>query len=226
MAERRSIEVLELGHGRHPVVVIDGLSQEPEQWRTAASSADYRVLGDYYPGRRAQVPQAYLSQVGPVVGAVLREVYGIVGRMSVERALFSIVSTEPSELHLAQRIPHIDSAEAGRFAMVHYLSHADWGGTAFYRHRGSGYEAVDQSRHRAYLDRLESEFATMGEPKPAYIDGDTALFERIGHVPHRFNRALLYPSNLLHCSATGNATACPDDPRNGRLTVAAFLLAR
>lgn len=160
-----------------------------------------------------------------MLGALLREVYGCVERMTVEGALFSIVSTPPDELQLGQRIPHIDSVESTRFAMVHYLSHTDWGGTAFYRHRSTGFEAIDEGRHRTFLDRLEGEFSSQGEPPTGYIEGDTSFFERIGHVAHRFNRAVLYPSNLLHCSATGNGVTCPDDPLLGRLTVAAFLLA-
>jgi Family of unknown function (DUF6445) len=144
----------------------------------------------------------------------------------VQRALYSIVSTPPGELNLAQRIPHIDSSEPDQFALVHYLAETDWGGTAFYRHRNTGLERITPDRHRYYLDTLESEFAAKGEPEPGYVEEQSILFEQVGRVEHRFNRAVIYPSNLLHCSASPNDRLCPDDPQAGRLTVAAFLLAR
>lgn len=226
MDHQRSIDVLELGNGGHLAVVVDGFSRAPERWRAEAAQAEYRELGDYYPGRRSPVPQAYLEETGPLLGAIFRNVFGCESRMTVQRALYSIVSRPPAELELAQRIPHIDSAEPGHFAMVHFLSHEDWGGTAFYRHRETGCEAITPDRHRDYLDRLQAEFDRTGVPAPGYISGDTPQFERIGSVEHRFNRAVIYPSNLLHCSATRNDRTYFEDPLEGRLTIAAFMLAR
>lgn len=226
MQQRPAIEVIELGDEGLRAVVVDHFARDPERWRQDAADADYRALGDFYPGLRAPVPRDYLADVGPLLAAVLQKAFGCSVRMSVERALYSIVSTQPGELGLAQRIPHIDSADFGHFAMVHYLSHEDWGGTAFYRHRATGLAAITPELHRAYLDRIEREFARAGAPPAGYIEGDTDQFERIGLVGHRFNRAVIYPGNVLHCSATRNDAAHPRDPLVGRLTVAAFLLAR
>lgn len=226
MEPRPSLEMLELGNEGRPAVIIDNFCEDPEHWREMATKAEYRVMGEYYPGRRAPVPPAYLEAVAPLLGAIFRNIFGCNEKMSVQRALYSIVSTPPAGLALVQRIPHVDGVETDRFAMVHYLSHEDWGGTAFYRHRASGFESITAARHTSYIALLMRQFAQTGEPDPAYIEGDTALFERIGLVEHRFNRAILYPSNLLHCSATANYEVFPEDPLTGRLTVAAFMSAR
>jgi hypothetical protein len=220
------IAVLTIGEGEHPVAIIDGLSEHPNRWRAEAAAADYHPRGDFYPGRRAPVGRDYLAEVAPLLGAVIRRVFGCTEHMSVDRALYSIVSKPPAELALAQRIPHVDDTAIDRFAMVHYLSHEDFGGTAFYRHRATGLEAITPDRHAAYLVRLEREFAAGGLPPAGYIAGDTAQFARIFEVPHRFNRAIVYPSNLLHCSATGERPIGGDDALAGRLTVAAFMTAR
>jgi len=46
-------------------------------------------------------------------------------------------------LDYLQRIPHVDSFLGSQLAFVHYLFKADPGGTAFYRHRGTGFEIID-----------------------------------------------------------------------------------
>jgi hypothetical protein len=43
----------------------------------------------------------------------------------------------------------------------------------------------------------------------------------IDHVDLRFNRLVIYRSNVLHC-ALFDGTALSDDPRNGRLTANSF----
>lgn len=226
MARQRSIEVREIGAEGALAVVVDDFAADPHRWRKEASDREYRAMGDFYPGGRAAVPAAYFSDVGPVLGEIFRNVFGCTGRMSIQRALYSIASTPRNELGLAQRIPHFDETATGHFAMVHYLSLDDLGGTAFYRHRSTGFESVSAERHRNYLDRLTDDFRVHGEPAPAYICGDTPLFEQTTLVEHRFNRAVVYPASLLHCSQLQQGLALDPDPLCGRLTIAAFMLAR
>jgi hypothetical protein len=226
MEWRPKIDVLHIGEERHPIVVVDNFARNPDRWRADALQADFQALGDYYPGRRAHVNPAYFEDVGPLLGTIFRNAFGCTAHMSVERALYSVVSTPPEQLSLAQRVPHIDNSEPDRFAMVHYLSHQDFGGTAFYRHNSTGFDAITPDRHRAFLDRLEQEFDQIGEPEPGYIEGDTASFTQIGAVDHGYNRAVIYAGNLLHCSMTRNDVHHPDNVATGRLTIAAFMLAR
>lgn len=221
--EAPAIRVDRIGTELQPVVVIEQFSPDPERLVAEAASLKFEPMGEYYPGVRAPVTQAYFEGLAPVLKRVMGEVFGARSRLNVNRALYSLATTPPAELTLAQRIPHIDTVEPGRIAILHYLSHGAHEGTAFYRHRSTGYEAVDAARHRAYLDALKSDFAEHGEPAPAYIRGDTPIFEQIAAYEARFNRALIYRSSLLHCAVLPNDAPLPADPRTGRLTVASFL---
>ena len=62
-----------------------------------------------------------------------------------------------------------------------------------------------------------------GLPDAAYIAGDTPVFERIALHQGRFNRAILYRSNTLHCAHLPDTLSFDPDPETGRLTVNSFL---
>jgi Family of unknown function (DUF6445) len=218
------VELRRIGREGRAITIVDDFARDPERLRKLAESADYQPRGDYYPGRRAPVPPDYFADVGQLLAGLFNRMAGPATRVGVERALFALVSTPAAELGLAQRVPHIDNPDPARFAIVHFLGTKDQGGTAFYRHRSTGFEAITPDRHRQYLDSLERDFALKGEPPPGYISGDTPLFERTELVPYRFNRAVVYPGNLLHCSANLDSMALADDPVTGRLTVTSFLV--
>lgn len=211
-----------VGREREPVVIIDDFAPDPDALVEAAAACDFRPLGEYYPGPRVPAPPSYLPSVGAVLAEVLRDRFGFRERLSVRRALFSLVTTPPSALSLAQRIPHVDAVDPGAIAIVHYLSAAPLGGTAFYRHRATGFETIDTDRQRHFLTTLKAEFAASGEPAPGYIDGDTAQFERISLAEPAWNRAVIYRGSLLHCAQVPAAAISPD-VRTGRLTIASFL---
>ena len=217
------IRVDHIGAEREPVVVIEGFSPHPARLIAEAEAADFAQMGDYYPGVRAPVTPLYFEGLSAILTPVMREVFGVGERIVFNRALYSLANTPAERLTLAQRIPHIDTVEPGRIAILHYLSHTEHGGTAFYRHRSTGFETVSTARHRAYLDALAGDFGRHGEPEAAYIQGDTELFEQIARYDAVFNRALIYRSNLLHCAVLPDARALSDDVHVGRLTVASFL---
>lgn len=226
MTRQRRIDIRQIGSEGTLVAVVDDFADNPERWRSEAAECDYRAMGDFYPGGRASVSSAYFSDIGAVLGEILRNVFGCTRRMSVQRALYSIASTPPEDLGLAQRIPHFDETAPGHYAMVHYLSLDDLGGTAFYRHRSTGFESVSLERHATYIARLKSDFTNYGEPAADYISGDTQLFEQTGKVEYRYNRAVVYPASLLHCSQLHEGAALNQEPLSGRLTIAGFMLAR
>src|SRR3546814_17752798 len=81
-------------------------------------------------------------------------------------------------------------------------------GTAFFRHRATGFETVNEERRAAYAAALDAELAT-APPPPGYIAGDTDAFERIHAAEARYNRALLYRSwNLQIGRASCWARVC------------------
>lgn len=217
------ISARRIGGDRQPVVTIDGFHPDPDGVRRAALAATYDAGRHHYPGVRAPLPEDYFDAVRPALGLVLREVFGAASIALID-ASFSIVTTQPAALGVAQRIPHVDAVDADRIALVHYLSPEGGDGTAFYRHRATGFETIDAARGPGYGATLQRELAGY-TPPPAYIASDTPLFERIGGIEARFNRAVVYRSAMLHSGAIAPDATLSDDPARGRLTVTAFLRA-
>lgn len=212
-----------IGREQQPLVVIDGFAPDPDALRTAAMAASFGPAGWHYPGVRAALPPDYLAGQHALLATVLRDVFSCRRSMRVLDASFSMVTKPPDALSTKQRLPHVDAFEPGRIALIHYLS-PDGDGTAFFRHRSTGFESIDEDRAPVYFARLEAELR-QNPPPPAYIAGDTALFERFGGVEARYNRALVYRSAVLHSGAIGPGATLSPDPETGRLTVTAFLAA-
>jgi hypothetical protein len=223
---RPDIRARLIGDERQPLAIIDHFAPNPEALRDAAAAARFGPAGHHYPGIRAPVPPSYLPSVQPALATVLREVFGHRTRMRLLDAGFSLVTTPPEALTVEQRLPHVDAVEPGRIALVHYLAPGeDSDGTAFHRHRATGFEALDAIRAPVYLARLNDELRRDGPPPTAYPYGDTPLFAEIDRVAPRFNRALVYRSASLHSGAIRPGAALSPDPLTGRLTITAFLAA-
>ncbi|TGX49606.1 hypothetical protein E5A73_19005 [Sphingomonas gei] len=211
-----------IGAERQPIAIVDGFHPDPDTLRAAAKAAKYDTGRHHYPGVRAPLPPDYFARVRPALARVLRDVFGHGAGIELLDASFSIVSTPPGDLAVAQRLPHVDAVHSGRIALVHYLAPEGGDGTAFFRHRGTGFETIDGARSARYLAALDAELRA-DPPAAAYPLGDTALFERIAHVEARYNRAVLYRSVLLHSGAIAAGARLDADPATGRLTVTAFL---
>ncbi|NYT41967.1 hypothetical protein HZY97_14450 [Sphingomonas sp. R-74633] len=210
-----------IGTEGQPIAIVDGFHPDPDALRAAALAAAFEPGRHHYPGIRAPLPADYFAKVRPALVPVLREVLGVAGVQLLD-ASFSIVTTLPGELGVEQRLPHIDAVQPGRIALVHYLSEGD--GTAFFRHRATGFETIDAARSAEYLATLNAELRAE-PPDAAYPFGDSPLFERIAHVEARYNRAVIYRSALLHSGAIPPGAVLDSDPATGRLTVTAFLSA-
>jgi hypothetical protein len=218
-----TIRIEHIGTERQPVIVIDDFVPDPGRLRTAAEALDYQMMGRHYPGLRAQVAaddvDAFLTPVQPLIA----ETFGFGGPAHIISAGYSIVTTRPADLTPIQRLPHFDGLEAERVALLHYLNGPEQGGTAFYRHRATGFETISAERHAAYDAALHREVAQHGLPDPAYISGDTALYERIARFEAKPNRALIYRGHSLHCADLPDDLDFTPDPRTARLTVNTFL---
>ena len=215
---------LALGRERAPLLVIDNLVAGAE---SLVELAAMKIFGDvvtYYPGIRAKVPLTYQQFILEQFGPLFAEYFGLAGaRLRFTACHFSLVTTPPEKLDYLQRIPHTDSFLGSQLAFIHYLFKADLGGTAFYRHRKTGFEVVDEARCVEFMARRDEEKDGPNSPPPAYINGDTPLYEEVGRQQGVFNRMLIYRRNSLH-SACLAAGFVPDaNPRTGRLSVNGFL---
>ena len=211
-----------IGNEHQPVVVIDDFAVNPDALRAAAIGAAFGQAIHHYPGIRAELPDGYLAAQMPVVEAALGDALGGVPRLDVIDASFSIVTTPRDALSVSQRLPHCDAYDPQRIAMVHYLSPGDRQGTGFFRHRSTGFESVDAQRGGIYPHQVDAELRYGGPPPPDYWTGDGALFERIFAVAAKYNRAIVYPSFLLHSGLIGADASLSPDPASGRLTVTGF----
>jgi hypothetical protein len=218
--ERRS-----LGNEGAPLLVIDRLVREPERLVRKAERLHFTPQGAMFPGIRARAPLSYEAFLERLIRPLLGEVFGlpVQARLTFPMCHYSLVTRPPEELAFLQRVPHIDSTTGKGLATVHYLFRGDWGGTAFYRHRGTGFEYVDEARREGYYRRLEQESQGADAPSSGYIGQDTALFERIDAVDGVFNRMVVYRRNSLHSGAIDNDRVPPPDPLNGRLSINTFI---
>lgn len=218
-----SITLHRVGREAQPLVVIDDFAPDPDALRAAAIGSSFGPALQHYPGIRAPLPHSYFPTQRDVLADALGELLERRGGATLVDASFSIVTTAPDALDIRQRIPHCDAFVADRIAFVHYLAPEDGDGTAFFRHRSTGFETIDEERAPIFFGQLEAEFRHGGLPPARYVAGDTALFERTMGVEARYNRAIVYPSFLLHSGAIAPDAVLSPDPAVGRLTVTAFL---
>jgi hypothetical protein len=216
-------KVLQFGQERQSIVIFDDFAPSPKDLIEDAAMQSYGRVGEHYPGLRAQLHprmrERFLDRVMPVA----QTVFGVAPVPALVETCYSIVTTPPAELTPTQRLPHFDSTDPNRLALLHYLSPEEQGGTAFYRHRATGFESVSQDRLARYAAVIDREIVEQGVPEADYIRGSTPQFEQTLNVAARFNRAILYRGNTIHCADIPPGMALPADPYCGRLTINTFL---
>jgi len=217
---------LTIGKEQSPLLVVDNFVPEPQSLVDFAASQRFLANSPYYPGIRAAAPQAYQQFMLHSLQDTLIDYFELPAtKLGFSVCHFSLVTTPPTQLKLLQRIPHFDTTEKHALAAVHYLFQGDQGGTAFYRHRKTGFESIDESRTLEYYRSLESENNGPHLPKATdgYIQGDTPLFEQIAAQPGVFNRLIVYRRHALHSGVITKDTSLSADPRLGRLTISSFI---
>ena len=219
------LQVRRIGAEGAPLLVIDQLVADPDRLVRKAGRSQFAPQGAMFPGIRARAPLSYEAFLERLIRPLMAEVFGLPqqARLSFPMCHYSLVTQPPQKLAFLQRIPHIDSATGRGLATVHYLFRQGWGGTAFYRHRSTGYEYVDEARELPYFTRLQEESGGADAPGPGYIGEDTPLFERIDKVDGVYNRMLVYRRNSLHSATIDNANVPPPDPLTGRLSINTFI---
>lgn len=212
-----------IGHEGEPVVTIDGFTGDIERLRAMGNAATYEQAGVDYPGLRALGDPSYLDLRRNLMMQIVGRVFGCTRSIRCEVAAFSLVTRAQAELTQRQCIPHHDHSDAGRIAIMHYLLGPESGGTAFYRHRRTGFEAITPQREYAYAKALDEDQRDYGDPPRAYPYGDSDRYEMIGEVEARPDRMVLYRGRLLHSGVIPDPERLSTDPRQGRLTINMFL---
>lgn len=215
---------LKMGAEQAPLLVIDNFVAEADELVRIAASRPYSQVGQFYPGIRSAAPPGYLHLIITRLTRTLGEFFQLQGTgLRFSLCHYSLVTTPAAGLSLLQRIPHFDSAERDGLATIHYLFKKNLGGTAFYRHRKTGFESIDAERAPVYFKSLESENDGPNMPQAEYINGDTALFEQIAKPDGLFNRMLVYRRNSLHSGCIGPDFVPDPNPLTGRLSINSFI---
>ncbi|QWC55855.1 hypothetical protein F7D01_01015 [Erythrobacter sp. 3-20A1M] len=221
----RRYRVERFGREGEPVIVIDAFSGRIAELEAAARRARYSpVVG--YPGLRSLLDPNYLRLGGPLLARLFAEHLGFEGNFGVESCAFSIVAARPADLTPMQRRPHYDGTRPDLVATVHYTGEEGSGGTAFYRHRRTGFETVRPERADEYEAAVKADEAAFGPLPGEYYYGDTDRYEMIGEVEAAPDRLVAYRGWNLHSGVV--PTPPPSDPdglrKSGRVTINAFLI--
>lgn len=212
------VERVRIGRLGIEVSLIDNVFEDPHGIAALGFAASYdRDRSNLYPGARAAMPDsfsvAFRAWLAPILGRSLER----------DTSYFSVVTTASRDLLPIQRIPHFDSTDENLLAAVIYLCDERFSGTAFYRHRRTGYEQITKRNVENYRLALNSDLETHGAPPPDYIAGDSALFETIFASELKFNRAIVYPAGVLHAASIPKDFEPPRNQTDWRLTVTALL---
>lgn len=221
-----SIQVETIGLEQQPLLVVDHFMPQAESLIDfALQQNNVLPAGGFYPGLRSPAPQQYSQILLSILGDAICNTFGLkLSDINNIESFYSLVSTPTRQLKEVQQIPHFDKPHMQELAVLHYLCHENHGGTSFYRHKQTQYEYIDDSRKHPYLNCLENEIIEGLLPRPpAYINGDTALFEQIESKNAVFNRALVYRCSSLHSGNIPSDYAFDLHPDTGRFTIASFL---
>lgn len=219
-----AIQRLAIGAERAPLLVIDSALAHPDALVDIAAGKPFGEVTSLYPGIRAKVPLTFQRFVLDELRGELVDTFAINGSsLRFTSCHFSLVTTPPDRLSYRQRIPHVDSLNSNELAFVLYLFKADFGGTAFYRHRKTGFEVVDQARIDEFSRYLEEERPAVERSAPGYINGNTEFYELLCRQEGAFNRMLVYRRTSLHSGDLRSDFMPSPDPRRGRLSINGFL---
>lgn len=216
-------DIVRHGNEQEPIAIIDDFSSHFDMLFKGAHEANFAPAGAAYPGIRSRLSSQYLAERRQILSEIVRTVFGFSKGIDCESCDYSIVTTLPQNLSAPQCIPHYDAPDADILAMMHYMLGPENGGTAFYRHRASGFESITIERQAQYNAMLRDEMTTMGPPPQEYLYGDCPQFDMIGEVESRPNRLILYRGRALHSGCISKNANLSPDPRIGRVTINGFL---
>jgi hypothetical protein len=212
------MRVDKIGTSGSAVMIIDNFLLDADRMVDyAATEARFGPATALYPGIQAPIPAPYPHFVHNFMRALIPQVFGL-GELDVVdmRSNFSMITLEAAKVGIRQRIPHMDLIDPNHIVLLHYLYDDPMGGTAFYRHKATGFEQMNQEQRTLYEAQLKDEIAR--HPQQDYISGDTPIFDQIACFPAVFNRAIVYRSTNLHAACVPRDFSYSEDPREGRLT--------
>ncbi len=218
------MEMRRVGREGHPLLIIDDAISQPERLVEAAFVAPFeRPAHTRYPGLNAPLPEFYGRGILNAVNPLLARGFGMPANLRKTMfGFFALATQAPEELEPIQKVPHHDSPDPFRIAMVHYLCQDVAGGTGFFRHKATGFEGVDARRRPEYVRLAAAELEEASGRLTHHVTDETPNYELIDFAELKFNRLIIYRSHVLHSGLLEGAVLT-DDPRTGRLTANSFI---
>ena len=211
-----------IGNEHTKIVEIAEFFTDPDAVCAASQTKQFAHINPHYPGIRADVEPDLLHVLCACVSEMASAHLGQAKCAWQGQAWYSIVTQPAQSLTPIQRLPHFDGFDEAQLAIMIYLNRAPHGGTAFYRHRSTGFERVTQARYPDYKAQLENGVRQTGLPPAAYISDGAPLFEKFYESSGAFNSLILYPGTSLHSGVIRNDRPLSADPGLGRLTINGF----
>lgn len=218
-------EIKLIGAEKTPVIIIDDVCENFKALVANAQSRQFKsVKSTFYPGIRAPFDNVDLTEVKTGLTPLLQQVYRISEGLTPtwKNNCFSLITVPEERLHPLQCLPHFDAPKPFHFAVLLYLSGKSHGGTGLFRHNDSGFETISEQRCDPYFSSANSCVA-LGDFTQGYIKGSNRHFELIYEVPHKANRLVIYPGNILHSTLVQPETDIDANPMTGRLTANLFI---
>ncbi len=226
LSSRCEVALQRIGLEQEPVLVLDGMMRDPGALidyaaREVAFAPVWSPEGGY-PGLRAPAPLNYVGTLVRALSPMIERAFGLSAvKLARAECNFSLVTLPPEKLAPLQRIPHADTVDPLQFAVLHYLCDARCGGTAFYRHRATGFETLTPEREILFQQLRDEELKDVA--RSAYIVGDTPHYEQTAAFEAAMGRIIVYRSRTLHSGQIRPGTPLHEDPRRGRLTANIFI---
>lgn len=222
------MQTLYVGNENNKVIYFDNFLANPDVLVEAAVQADFipyptAAQRKGYPGVRTAAPAAYGELLRNKVIEIVQKEYGVPAdcQLSMLQEAMCLMTLPAASLGPLQTIPHFDTSNPYFFATLLYLCGEEHGGTGFYRHNRTGYEAITPERSEGYLDCCYHELNNHRREKRYFSESDQ-FFTRVGFIPAKFNRLVIYPGCLLHSPNIVSAASINNNPRTGRLTANVF----
>lgn len=224
MPNHTNYKIQSIGKEQEPIVIIDDFFSVPDKLVDIASQSSFIDNSSHYPGIRAEAPSSYLAERQDLLVEIIQTQFGITTGVDVLECNYSLVTFQPAKLSMFQCFPHFDGLERGRLAILHYLCDENFGGTAFYRHKATGYETLNSERYQKYDLQRQAEFKKAGLSEKKYFSGNSNEFEEIANIKAKFNRLVIYRGCSIHSGQIPQNFAFSPDPKKGRLTINTFFM--
>lgn len=228
ISDELAMQTLYMGHEKNKVLCFDDFLASPAQLIDHARQSSFApypaaVQRKGYPGVRTAAPAELGSQLRERIGGIIKHEFGIPAEAKItplQNAL-CLMTVPETELGPLQRVPHFDASNPHFFATLLYLCGEEHGGTGFYRHNSTGYEAITPERCDPYLDSSYEELNSK-KPDRQYFSESNDFFTKVGFIPARFNRLVVYRGCVLHSANIFSGISLNPDPVVGRLTANIF----